>query len=309
MARTSADQGSLREKWRVAWRGFYVQMGVTNLDDKLLDALQVGWTEGKNPLPTAALIYGLIDVHRPRSQQRRGWMSAQQSTIGRVIGVRHTKFNQQKLPSVLDLIYDEDFNRAIFARPEVLSAVLQSYQTDHKPGWWQFRLWRDYSALRKTQMTLDSMAKQFSSPTDWESGPMVALYKDLFAKIQAIQRLMSDVSKEASQDIEEEMLGMLSEFYEELEIMFKGEQSKAANKLHRWMKKMNAGGGDMLFAHLYRAMGVIDGFSKSGLSLSEIDCEDDAIESLLEPERGLLRLLCWHIDAQNKRKRAERKTE
>lgn len=136
MVNLATSKGSLFEKLRAAWRGIRVEWGNKDPDDELLKDLKKGWEEGRSPLPTAALIYGLMDIHRFSSQK-------------------------DDEPSILGLIYRDNLNKAIFARPEVFDLVVKRYRADHRRRSWQFDVWEAYAKLSITLHRLDNALDQF----------------------------------------------------------------------------------------------------------------------------------------------------
>ncbi len=81
-------------------------------------------------VPLAALIYALVDIHR--TPPETGFSDAEET----------------QLPSVLDLLYGSvKRNQAIFARPDILKLVLDKYEKEHRPNWWEFKVWRAYADL------------------------------------------------------------------------------------------------------------------------------------------------------------------
>lgn len=80
-------------------------------------------------VPLAALIYGLVDIHRDPSKR-------------------------DSLPNVLDLIYGSiERNEAIFARADILKLVLDKYEKEHRPNWWEFKVWKAYANLASHRAT------------------------------------------------------------------------------------------------------------------------------------------------------------
>lgn len=96
--------------------------------------LQKRW-ENQREVPLAALIYGLIDVHRKRISKKVE---------------KQTDKDQLGLPGVLDWFYNPDHHKRrkeLLLNPNLLKYVVDRYGAEHRAQTWEFMVWRAIAEL------------------------------------------------------------------------------------------------------------------------------------------------------------------